>query len=125
MKEYNVLPLYRESEKLVTMIVKMMGKTTRQYRYTFGERMVEGALQLPMDFYRLYTTQDTEEKIRLTDVFIANLAELKMLVDIGHQLGLFTYKDFPLLLEQLDTIERQINGFKNKNARVHVIKGDK
>ena len=107
------------------MIVRMMGKTTRQYRYTFGERMVEGALQLPMDFYHLYSTPDAEEKVRLTEVFIESLVKLKMLVDIGHQLGLFTYKDFPLLLEQLDSIERQINGFKNKNAKVPVTKGDK
>ena len=125
MKEYNELPLYRQSTELVTMIVRMMGKTTRQYRYTFGERMVEGALQLPMDFYHLYSTPDAEEKVRLTDVFIESLVKLKMLVDIGHQLGLFTYKDFPLLLEQLDSIERQINGFKNKNAKVPVTKGDK
>ena len=70
MKEYNVLPLYRQSTELVTMIVKMIGKTTRQYRYTFGERMVEGALQLPMDFYHLYSTQDSLQKIALIDVFI-------------------------------------------------------
>ena len=109
-KNYNVLPLYRQSTELVTLIEKFMAKTTRQYRYTFGERMVTAALALPMDFYHIYSMKSPEEKSDGIQVFVEHLAELKMLVDVGHQLGLFCHKDFPVLLENIDSIERQING---------------
>ena len=117
-KEYNELPLYRQSTELVAHIEKFMAKTTRQYRYTFGERMVTAALALPMDFYHIFTKKTSEEKTQGIKVFIEHLVELKTLVDIGHQLGLFYHKDFPTLLESIDSIERQINGFYNANAKV-------
>lgn len=125
MKHYNELPLYRQSAEVVVMIEKMMAKTSRQYRYTFGERMVSAALHLPMDFYLLYEAKDKELKGSLIEAYIQHLLQLKMLVDVGHQLGLFTYKDFPILIEKLDSLERQINGLKNANAKVSVIKGDR
>ena len=122
-KEYNALPLYRNSTELVALIEKFMAKTSRQYRYTFGERMVTAALRLPMDFYRTYGMKTPEEKAGGIETFIAHLAEFKMLVDVAHQLGLFCYKDFPVVLERIDSLERQINGFKNANAKVLDING--
>ena len=122
-KEYNELPLYRQGTELVTLIEKFMAKTTRQYRYTFGERMVTAALALPMDFYHIFSMKTPEEKAEGIKVYIEHLAELKMLVDVGHQLGLFCYKDFPVLLERIDSVERQINGFNNANAKVLDMKG--
>lgn len=125
MAQYSSLPLYRQTVELVAHIERAMGKTSRQYRYTFGERMTTTALHLPMDFYRIYDEQDHEKKILLFDTFLQHLKELKTLLDVAHQLGLFTYKDFPVIIEKVDSVERQINGFYNKTAKVSVTKGNR
>lgn len=123
MGQYNSLPLYRQTVELTAMIERAMGKTSRQYRYTFGERMTTAALQLPMDFYHIYSENNQERKMEMFDTFMEHLTELKMLGDVAHQLGLFTHKDFPVILERLDSVERQINGFRNKTAKVSVTEG--
>lgn len=123
MAQYNSLPLYRQTVELVALIERAMGKTSRQYRYTFGERIVSAALLLPMDFYHIYTEENPTKKINLFDCFILHMIELKTLMDVAHQLGLFNYKDFPVVLEHINSIERQINGFKNVTAKVPVTKG--
>lgn len=123
MGQYNSLPLYRQTVELTAIIERAMGKTSRQYRYTFGERVTSAALHLPMDFYHIYTEEVHDKKMFLFDTFMNHLAELKTLLDVAHQLGLFNHKDFPVILERLDSVERQINGFKNKTAKVPVTKG--
>lgn len=123
MGQYNSLPLYRQTVELTAIIERAMGKTSRQYRYTFGERITSAALHLPMDFYHIYTEDDHERKMNLFDTFMEHLTELKTLVDVAHQLGLFNHKDFPVILESLDSVERQIGGFRKKTAKVPVTEG--
>ena len=123
MGQYNSFPLYRQTVELTAEIERAMGKTSRQYRYTFGERITSSALHLPMDFYHIYTEDIYEKKMAFFDVFMEHLTELKTLVDVAHQLGLFQHKDFPAILERLDSVERQINGFRNKTAKVPVTEG--
>lgn len=123
MKKYKSLPLYRLSIELAVFTEQLSSKMTRQYRYTYGERMVKAALKLPMDFYLIYSENYSVEKLTKIDCFIEHLVELKMILDVGYQLGVFNYKDFPIVLEKVDSIERQINGFK-KTAKVSIIKGD-
>lgn len=123
MGQYNSLPLYRQTVELTALIERAMGKTSRQYRYSFGERVTSASINLPLDFYYIYTEEVYERKMNLFNTFMSHLAELKTLLDVAHQLGLFNHKDFPVILERLDSVERQINGFKNKTAKVPVTKG--
>ena len=95
-----------------------MAKTTRQYRFTMGERLVALALRLPMDFMDIWNEQNTAVKGGLCIRFIRHLQQLKMTLDVAHELGLFYHADFPPILEAVDSIERQINGLLNKNAKV-------
>ena len=118
MKRYDSLPLYRQCITLVVIIEKAMAKTTRQYRFTMGERLVALALRLPMDFMDIWNEQDTAVKGSLCIRFVRHLQQLKMTLDVAHELGLFYHADFPPILEAVDSIERQINGLLNKNAKV-------
>ena len=58
MKRYDSLPLYRQCIALVVIIEKAMTKTSRQYRFTMGERLVTLALRLPMDFMNGWNEPD-------------------------------------------------------------------
>ena len=118
MKRYNSLPLYRQCIALVVIIEKAMTKTSRQYRFTMGERLVTLALRLPMDFMNGWNEPDAARKTALCIRFVRHLQQLKITLDVAHELGLFYHADFPPILEAVDSIERQINGLLNKNAKV-------
>lgn len=125
MAEYDSRPLYRDSIKLAAMVEKLVGKSTRQYRFTIGQRMMDKAMRLPVDFYRAYDEKD--ERIRLSRIHSlkTHFVEIKMCIDVAHELKLFSQSDFAALLDCLGIVDRQVEGWlKNTHARVSAIKGD-
>ena len=118
-------PLYRQTVKLAALIERLMGKCTRQYRFTMGQRLVDRAMRLPTDFRRAY--DETDESLRLARINILrqHFYDVRICIDVAHELHLFSQKDFSMLLDELGAVDRQIDGwYRSTDARVSVTRGD-
>jgi hypothetical protein len=123
MTKHRGTSLYRATVELTAMIVNVVRKADRGYRFTIGEEMVKTAFNLTMDFYQAYNESDNTKKLELVKTFIYHLEQLRAWLDVAHALGFFNYKNFPVIVEQCASIERQAGGWLNGIAKVPVTKG--
>ena len=118
-------PLYRQTVRLAALVERLMGKCTRQYRFTMGQRLVDWAMRLPIDFRMAYDEPD--ESLRLSGIMVLrqHFYDVKVCIDVAHELHLFSQKDYSLLLDELGAVDRQIDGwYHSTDARVSVTRGD-
>ncbi len=123
MAEYDSRPIYRQSIELVVLIERAMAKTARNYRYTFGQWMVDCAIGLPNVFYMAFDQKDPARRLKLIDAYIYRLVKVRACIDVAHQLGLFYHKDYPMIVEAVDSLDRQSAGWRKKTAGVPDTKG--
>lgn len=126
MRNHKGTQLYKTSIKLTAQIAQVTQKADRGYRFTVGEKMIDAAMKVTKDFYQAYKEHETEKKKNRIEQCSQDLEELMEWLDVAHELGFFSYKSFPKVLEQYSSIERQLAGWNNGIAKVPVIKdGDR
>jgi hypothetical protein len=107
---YQDLPVFRDVYRLTLRINVLTQGFTREFKYTLGEDMKRDCLGLLRSIYRVNRSRD---KAPLLDAFLDDFELLKLEVRLCCDLKLLSLKQQAELIELMDTISKQITGWRN------------
>ncbi len=109
---YQDLPVFRDVYQLTLRIHQLTQSFAREFKYTLGQDMKRDCLALLRSIYRVNRSRD---KGLLLDVFLDDFELLKLEVRLCADLKLLSLKQQAELIELMDTIGKQITGWRNAN----------
>ena len=107
---YYTLPVYKELYKFIRLMFFLTTGFPREYKYTIGQDIKRDGMQLMRYIYRANVAQD--KAVHLS-AFIDEFELLKFEVRICHDLRLINTKRYAEIMELMDSIGRQITGWRN------------
>ena len=109
---YQDLPVFRDVYRLTLRIHQLTQSFSREFKFTLGQDMKRDCLGLLRSIYRVNRSRD---KAPLLDAFLDDFELLKLEVRLCADLKLFSLKQHAELIELMDTIAKQITGWRNAN----------
>ena len=109
---YQDLPVFRDVYQLTLRIHQLTQSFAREFKYTLGQDMKRDCLALLRSIYRVNRSR---AKGLLLDVFLDDFELLKLEVRLCADLKLLSLKQQAELIELMDTIGKQITGWRNAN----------
>lgn len=107
--------LWRDLNRLTVLLSKAGVDMQRMFRHTLGQRMLDKCLDLLVDWDSLYRAAeygiDAEGAAKQ---FNRDFEMLKVLLNMGHELGALNRLNFPPILELVDALNRQFEGYRKK-----------
>lgn len=114
---YDTLPVYAETYSLTQLVFKVTQDFPREYKFTLGQDMKRDCLNLLRLIYRINRSQN---KVALLEDFLDEFELLKLEIRLCCDMKLMSIKrqaDFALMM---DSIGRQITGWRNGSQLLHV-----
>ena len=106
---YTQLPVFKRTYDLLIELVRTAVALQRVYKYTFGERLQQEAMDLVLDIYKANTARDKF-------VFLASARErletIRLLVRLLHDIKQITPKRFLFLNIIIEDISKQLTGWQ-------------
>jgi len=110
---YYDLPVFQDTYQLALKIFQLTQHFSREYKYTLGQDMKHDCLCLVRSIYR---ANKARSKVEYLEQFLDEFEVLKLEVRLCFDLKLITIKQQSELALQMETIGRQITGWRNKSA---------
>jgi hypothetical protein len=107
---YYDLPVYRETYKLILEVFKCTKDFSKDYKYTLGQDMKRDALQLVRSIYR--ANKSVNKKAHL-EAFLDDFELLKLEIRLCTDMKLLSIKKQAALSLLMDSISKQITGWRN------------
>lgn len=110
------LPVFRKMYDLTLMIIRLVAKFPKQYKYNLGDELIKTSLKLFKYLFSANRLYDNKEKrVELLNLFLDDYDLLKVLIRLCNEERLFSLKDGANLALLTESISKQINGWKNKS----------
>ena len=109
------LPVFRKMYDLNLMLMRMVNKFPKQYKYSLGDSLSKQALLIFKHLFsanREYENKDNRRKH--LSLFLDDFDLLKVLIRLCNEERLFSAKDAVNLALLTENITKQINGWNNK-----------
>lgn len=107
---YYDLPVFKETYSLTLKIFELTQNFPREYKFTLGQDMKRDCLLLVRSIYRANKCKD---KCIYLEHFLDNFEVLKLEVRLCKDLHLVSIKQQSVLAVQMDSIGKQIMGWRN------------
>jgi hypothetical protein len=108
---YYNLPIYKACYDLLMDLYSMARDFKREYKYTIGQEMKNGAMQMVLFVFKANSSQDKEPALNeLNDRF----ETLKLLIRLCVDLHLLSPTQHAKLWEKMEDIGRQLTGWRKK-----------
>lgn len=104
------LPVFRDTYQLILKVFEYTKEFAREYKFTLGEDMRRDALQLVRSIYR---ANKAESKAAHLDLFLDEFELLKLKIRLCVDMKLLPIKKQALLSELLESIGKQVTGWRN------------
>ena len=111
---YYDLPVFKDTYTLMLKIFELTQHFPREYKFTIGQDMKRDCLQLARSIYRANKCKD---KAVYLEHFLDDFELLKLELRLCKDLGLFHLKAQASLAVLMDSIGKQIIGWRN-SARI-------
>lgn len=112
------LPVFRKMYDLNLMIIRLVNKFPKQYKYNIGNELINTSLRLFKHLFSASRECDNKtKKIQHLDNFLDDYDLLKVLIRLSNEERLFTIKDAANLALLTENISKQINGWRNKSNK--------
>ena len=112
------LPVFRKMYDLNLMLMRLVNKFPKQYKYNIGDKLINTSLSL---FKHLFTANriydDTQRRVNCLDEFLDEFDLLKVLIRLSNEERLFSIKDTVNLALLTESITKQVSGWRNKNLK--------
>lgn len=109
------LPVFRRMYDLTLIIMRLVNKFPKQYKYNIGDKLINTSLDL---FKYLFTANrvydDKQKRVSCLEDFLDDFDRLKVLIRLSNEERLFSIKDAANLAVITEDITKQINGWRNK-----------
>lgn len=111
----NELSVYRDTFKLVGLLMDYINLFQKQYKYTIGQKIINVSLDL-FEYLHLANIykEDKIKKCKILDLFIVKFELLKVLIRLCGEKHIFTLKQLANISILLEGIENKINNINNK-----------
>ncbi|WP_288815522.1 four helix bundle protein [uncultured Alistipes sp.] len=106
---YDNLPVFKASYDLLLQVVKFSSNIRRDARYTFGESLKKGILDLCICIYR---ANATSEKGPLIEDAREKLVPIKLTIRLLHDTQQISTKQYALTCERIEEIARQLSAWQ-------------
>ena len=107
---YYDLPVFRDVYRLVIKIFEYTKDFPREYKYTLGQDLKRDSINLIRSIYRANKTKD---KLVYLEAFLDDFELVKFELRLSADLRILPLKKHAALAELLDTIGKQITGWRN------------
>ena len=107
------LPVYKETYKLILLIFEISKDFPREYKYTLGQDMKHDALLLVRSIYRANRSESKKEHL---EEFLDNFEILKLEIRLCVDMKILSIKKQSETAVLLESIGKQITGWKNKSS---------
>lgn len=112
-KQTETLPIYRKTLEVCHQILKITDNFPKRLQDNLGKRMVDCSLTMLRKILETNKCNVTEGRFKFLSEFLLEFDYLMILVRIMDDLKLVGVDRLAILFENLDSIERQANGWRN------------
>ena len=113
---YYNLPVYRDTYRLLLRVFGVTQSFSREYRYTLGQDMKHDAMRLVRSIYR--ANREPSRRHDHLEVFLDDLELLKLEIRLCLDIKILTVKKIAELSKLLDSIGKQVTGWRNVSGSV-------
>jgi len=117
---YYDLPVFKDVYKLILKLFEYTKDFPKEYKYTLGQDMKRDGIQLVRSIYRANKEKD---KRKYLESFLDNFEVLKLEIRICTDMKILSLKKQAELSLLMDSIGRQITGWRNANLVRKVRRG--
>jgi hypothetical protein len=107
---YYDLPVFKDMYDLTLQVFELTRHFSREYKFTLGQDMKRDCINLVRSIYRANKTKEREAYL---EQFLDEFEVLKLEIRLGKDLRLITIKQQARLALSMETIGRQITGWRN------------
>lgn len=108
MAQYDHLPIYKATYALLLELMQITKDFPRDYKYSLGEKIQTGIIDLLVDIYKTNSARDKREYI--IDM-MAKIQHINLYLRISYDLKLIPQQRFAVIVEQSGSIARQAQGW--------------
>lgn len=114
-ESFTDLNVWKEGHKLVLMIYKITKNFPKEETYSITDQMRRAAASITANIAEGFGRQTYKEKVQFYYIAKGSLSELKNFILIAKDVGYLSEKDFELLVEQSNIVDRLLQGFIRKS----------
>jgi four helix bundle protein len=111
--------VYKESQDLFTLIIRVIDKIPREYRFELGNQIIRSSFSVVLNIAEGSGKNSDRELNRFFEIALGSLYETLAGIDTLRHNGFITYNEFDGIFDRIDNISKQIGGFKKKLSRSH------
>ena len=113
------LPVFVKMYELNLMLMRLVNKFPKQYKYNLGNEIIKTSLKLFKHLFAANRERDNKVKrVQHLEEFLDDYDLLKVLIRIINEERLISIKGTANLALLTESISKQINGWKNKSDKV-------
>jgi hypothetical protein len=107
---YYDLPVFKDVYDLTLRVFELTQHFSREYKFTLGQDMKRDCINLVRSIYRANKTKEREAYL---EQFLDEFEVLKLEIRLCKDLRLITIKQQAMLALSMETIGRQVTGWRN------------
>lgn len=106
--------LYENAQQLLTAILKLTKKVPKEFRYEIGSQIVRSALSISLNIAERCGKRSDKESNCFLEIALGSAYETLARTDTLRRNRFFTQAEFEEIQEKIESIVKQIGGFKRK-----------
>ena len=108
--------VYRDAKNLLARILQIVRRLPPEYRFEIGSQIIRSALSIVLNIAEGSGKHSDRELNRFIEIALGSVNETLAATDILLDNQLITKEELKALYENLESIAKQLGGFKKKLA---------
>lgn len=106
--------VYRYAQELFILILKVVKKLPKEYRFELGSQLIRSALSVILNIAEGSGKTSDKELNRFIEIALGSLYETLSSVDTLRSANLIAPQEFEEMFKLIDSVANQLGGFKKK-----------
>lgn len=106
--------VYRESKKLLSLIIKIVKKLPKEYRFELGSQIIRSTFSIVLNIAEGSGKTSDRELNRFLEIALGSVYETFAGLDVLKENSMVTEVEFSETSNLLESIASQLGGFKKK-----------
>lgn len=106
--------VYQESKELFSLILKIVKKLPKEYRFELGSQIIRSGLSIILNIAEGSGKSTDKELNHYFNIALGSLSETLAALDVLKDNGLITSEEFNRFFRKMEEISNQLGGFKKK-----------
>ncbi len=106
--------VYRDAKELFSLILKIVRKLPKEYRFELGSQIIKSALSIILNIAEGSGKASDKEMNRFFEIALGSVSETLAATDVLHDNKFISDQEFNEIFRRLNSISNQLGGFKKK-----------